>query len=82
MILLFNTCAAPHLAARLHADDCEMVRMARGSRGKVKVISQDLEFEVSDLNDRGYAVKECKCLRLSPSLLRSPPALGLLKVQP
>jgi hypothetical protein len=62
-VLLFNCCAASHLAARLHAADCAMVKMATGSRGKVRVIAEDLDYQVADLTGRGWQVKRCKCLK-------------------
>ena len=61
-VLLFNKCAASHLAARVHAETCPEVARARGSRGKVAVITEDLEAAIADLNDRDWPVKRCKCL--------------------
>ena len=64
-VLLFNTCAAPQLAARLHTAECAMVNTAKSRpRGKVKLITGDIEETVADLNERGFPVKECKCLKL------------------
>jgi|HubBroStandDraft_3_1064219.scaffolds.fasta_scaffold125503_2 hypothetical protein len=62
-VLTFNTCSAPHLAARLHAPDCPMVNMAKNSRGRVTMIPSVDEEEIADLNERGFPVKACKCLK-------------------
>lgn len=62
-VLLFNKCAASHLAARVHVDSCPMVAAARHSRGKVVVIEgDDVAENVVDLNERQWPVKRCKCL--------------------
>ena len=61
-VLLFNKCAASHLAARVHADTCPLVAAARRSRGRVVVIETDLEEQIADLNERQWPVKRCKCL--------------------
>lgn len=61
-VLLFNNCAAAHLAARVHAEGCPMVAAARRSRGKVRVCAAD-EETVADLNERGFTVRECKCMK-------------------
>lgn len=63
MVLLFSTTAKPALAARLHDDSCHLVRAAELSKGRVKVRREDLASEVADLNERGFRVKKCKCLR-------------------
>lgn len=63
-VLLFSCAADSSRAARVHADSCPLVTVARRSRmGRVQVIESDLEFHVADLNERGFPVKRCKCLR-------------------
>lgn len=62
LVLLFNNCADPSRAARLHAPDCNMVHTAgKSGRGKVNLITTDLAANVEDLNEREFPVKLCKC---------------------
>jgi hypothetical protein len=62
-VLLFNTAADAHLAARLHAATCPMVNTAaKRGRKSVKLIDEDVQENVDDLNERGFTVKRCKCL--------------------
>lgn len=64
-VLLFNTCAASHLAARLHSATCPMVNAAKRGH-KVRAVTTDVEAHVADLNERGFTVKRCKCLPALP----------------
>jgi hypothetical protein len=68
-VLLFNTCAASHLAARVHSPACQMVvsasRARPGARSVVVIRDEPaghLAEEIADLSERGWAVKRCKCL--------------------
>jgi len=61
-VLLFNNCAPAHLAARLHAAACPMVAMADRPGRRVAAIRDNLEWEIADLEERGWPVKRCKCL--------------------
>ena len=61
LVLLFNNCAAPHLAARLHARSCPMLRTAKRRGSVVRVEGADVAEQVEDLNERGFPVKRCKC---------------------
>jgi hypothetical protein len=61
IVLLFNTCAHHSLAARLHADDCPMVRMARRGSGVIRTDNPSQE-DIDNLNEREFPVKRCKCL--------------------
>ena len=67
LVLLFSTTAAPERAARLHAADCNMVNTA-GSKVKAMSFANDLDPELvealSDLEERGFPVKRCKCCPL------------------
>jgi hypothetical protein len=70
-VLLFNCCAASHLAARVHSSACPMVAAAKKSRGRVKVRTEGalhvaLDEEIADLNERGFPVRECRCLGSRP----------------
>jgi hypothetical protein len=61
-VLLFKTTGPNHLAARLHSDTCQMLRTAkRGS--SVKRIDSPTKEDIDDLNERGFPVGVCKCLR-------------------
>jgi hypothetical protein len=60
LVLLFNTAAPAHLAARLHALPCAKVSHAL-SNPFVVVVRDDTESEADDLRERGYSVKRCKC---------------------
>lgn len=60
-VLLYNTCADPERAARVHASTCEMLKTA--GRKVVRVEGPDLQETIDDLNERGYPVKRCKCLK-------------------
>lgn len=62
LVLLFNTCADPSRAARLHAANCPMLNTAKRGR-KAHATSDDLPGQVSDLEERGYPVKRCKCCK-------------------
>lgn len=65
LVLLFNTCAAPSLAARLHARSCSMVRTSSRIGGRrVKLIEgPDLQYIIDDLNEREFPVKRCSCCK-------------------
>lgn len=63
-VLIFNTCADASRAARLHAPECAMVNTARKNRRPLyTVTAAQLDADVADLNERGYPVKTCKCLK-------------------
>jgi hypothetical protein len=63
LVILFNNCADPSRAARLHAPSCAMVNTAKGRRGKVSIVTDDIAENVEDLNERGFPVKRCKCCK-------------------
>lgn len=60
-VLLFNTRKGAKDAARLHAESCPMVS-TRGRR-VIAVYGDELKHEVADLEDRGFTVTRCKCLK-------------------
>lgn len=64
LVLLWNTAAHPDRAARLHAAACPMVNTGRrGGKSTTKIVTEDLEATVADLNEREYPVKRCKCCK-------------------
>jgi hypothetical protein len=66
LVLLFNKCSAPHLAARVHAPECNMVNAARRSARKVSMAMgtlAELQPQIDDLNDRDFPVLFCKCCK-------------------
>ena len=66
-VLLFNTAAHPDRAARVHASTCPMLNVAakagRGARVVKRIEGDGLDFTISDLNERGFPVKTCRCLK-------------------
>lgn len=58
--LLFNTCADPSRAARLHLSTCSMVSTAKVV---AEISADELQADIADLNERGFPVKACKCLK-------------------
>jgi len=60
-VLLLHTAAAPERAARLHDATCPMLRTAKRG-GVIKRIEATADV-IDDLNERGYQVKSCKCMR-------------------
>jgi hypothetical protein len=60
-VLLFKTVGSPHLASRLHHPECNMVKTAK--RGIVVRIDAPDQDEIDDLNERGFRVGVCKCLK-------------------
>lgn len=65
VVLLFSNVARADLAARLHAPSCSMVHTSEG-RGAVSRIDDPTAEDLADLNERGFAVKRCKCLPPEP----------------
>lgn len=61
-VLLFKTTGPAHLAARLHSPDCPMLRTAKRG-GSVKRLDNPDQAEIDDLEERGFSVKLCKCLK-------------------
>ena len=57
-VILFNT--TNHHTALIHAEHCRLVAAAKKSRGLIRVIPTTAEA-VSDLTERGWQVKRCKC---------------------
>jgi len=62
-VLLFHTAAHPTRAARLHAVDCPMVNTAKRRGGVVRAHLDPDQESIDDLNERGFPVRECKCLK-------------------
>jgi hypothetical protein len=66
LVLTFSTVSAPQLAARVHAKGCQMVQMiGRPGYRKVRLIDPVDQETIDDLNERGFAVRFCKCCELS-----------------
>lgn len=68
-VILFNTVAAPHLAARLHDSECPMVKNMASRPGRRTPVRWSVvdAADIADLNERGFPVKECKCLKKRPT---------------
>jgi hypothetical protein len=60
-VLLFKTVGSPRLASRLHHPECNMVKTVK--RGIVVRIDAPDQYEIDDLNERGFTVGVCKCLK-------------------
>lgn len=63
LVLLFNTCANPAQAARVHVATCRMVNTA----GKRVVATAgtlvQLRSSIDDLTNRLYPVRFCSCTK-------------------
>lgn len=64
-VLLFNNVAHPDRAARLHAATCPMLNTAK-RRSSVQRFDDPPQEDIDDLNERGFPVKMCKCLKRTP----------------
>ena len=63
-VLTLYWVARPDLVARLHAPDCPMVTRMAGKRfGPVKINRKVDAEDIADLNERGFPVRICKCLK-------------------
>jgi hypothetical protein len=62
VVLTLDNAAHNNNRARLHAVGCSALRMFNGKRGKMQV-TEELESQVAWLNENGYPVKACKCLK-------------------
>ena len=61
-VLLFKTTGPAYLASRLHAPSCPMLRTAKRG-GSVHRVDAPDQAENDDLNERGFPVCLCKCLK-------------------
>jgi hypothetical protein len=62
IVLLFDNRASAARAARLHVASCPMTRVAKRGSG-VGLDPNVSEEDIADLNERGFPVKRCKCIR-------------------
>ena len=60
VVLLFNTCADASRAARLHTADCPMTNTS--GRRVIRTEGAELPAQIADLRERGFSVRECKCI--------------------
>jgi hypothetical protein len=58
--LLFSTIGKAERAARLHVASCPVARAVKRTTRKMTHPDED---DVDDLNERGFPVKTCKCVR-------------------
>lgn len=63
-VLLFNTRAASDQAVRLHSASCPVVSAARRSKGVVRVVDRDIDWQIADFVGRGWPVRACRCVKL------------------
>jgi hypothetical protein len=63
LVLLFHKAADAKNAARVHHDACPMINTAKPKGRGVVVACEATKEAIDDLNERGFPVKACKCVK-------------------